>query len=407
MSKSLAQLRQSLRHFSAVLLALVMGVSTVALAQVNAVYIENNIGQVPDKNTIIGLSNDGTGKLTPIPGGQVLTNGTGVFSSPAVNGPSFQSDQQVVVNGAGTLLFAVNGGSNTISVFSIASTGVLTLLTTTPAPSNGSEPVSLGLDENSPVGPYVVVVNQADDPNQPGQTPNVTAFRVDEATGTLTPVGNSTLDYPDGSLPAQALISPSGRFAFVVQFQGGGNFCSYAIGAVGKLILNNCFGPSVGTSFLGAALHPKKRAAYVGMPTPGFISVFNYNPGGGLSFAKLVGNNGSLISFMTTNKLGTRLYTSETGSNTVTVYDISGAKFNDPSQLQFFSLTGGEAAANIKLDPTEKFLYVLGLNASGTTGNFLHVLNVATDGSLTETQPALKLPIHAGEIPMGLAVVKR
>jgi DNA-binding beta-propeller fold protein YncE len=143
------------------------------------------------------------------------------------------------------------------------------------------------------------------------------------------------------------------------------------------------------------------------MPTTGFFSVFDYNPGGGLSFTRLVGNNGSGLSFMTTNKLGTRLYTSESGSNTVSVYDISAAKFNNPALLQFFSLTGGEAAANVKLDPTEKFLYVLGLNASGTTGNFLHVLNVATDGTLTETQSALKLPIHAGEIPMGLAVVKR
>jgi 6-phosphogluconolactonase (cycloisomerase 2 family) len=388
------------------LLAFVLIVAPVALAQVNAVYIENNIGQVPNKNAIMGLSNDGTGVLTPLPGGQVLTNGTGVFNAIPVNGPSFLSDQQVVTNAAGTLLFAVNGGSNTISVFSIATTGVLTLLSTTPAPSNGSEPVSLGLDENSPVGPYLAVVNQADDPNQPGQTPNITAFRVDESLGTLTPVGNSTVTLADGSLPGQALINASGRLVFIDQYQAGGSFCSYAIGSVGRLIPNNCFGPSVGTSFSGAALHPKKRAAYVGIADAGFFSVFNYNPGGGLSLAKLAGNNGSHLGSMTTNKLGTRLYTSERDSNTVTVYDISAAKFNNPAQLQFFSLTGGEAPANIKLDPTEKFLYVLGLNASGTTGNFLHVLNVAADGTLTETQPALKLPIHAGEIPMGLAVVQ-
>jgi 6-phosphogluconolactonase (cycloisomerase 2 family) len=406
MSKSLPRRKQWLQYSGFLVVFMLVG-SAVAFAQVNAVYIENNIGQIANRNAILGLSNDGTGNLTPLPGGQVLSNGTGVFSATAVNGPSFQSDQQVVVNAAGTLLFAVNGGSNTISVFSIASTGVLTLLSTTPFPSNGSEPVSLGLDENSPVGPYMVVVNQAGDPAQPGQTPNITAFRVDETAGTLTPVGSSTVTFPDGSLPGQVLISPSGRFAFVVQFQGGGDFCSYAIGGVGKLILNNCFGPSVGTSFLGAVLHPKKRAAYVGMPGEGFFSVFNYNPGGGLSFARLVGNNGSNIGFMTTNKLGTRLYTSERDSNTVSVYDISAANFNSPLQLQFFSLTRGEAAANIKLDPTEKFLYVLGLNASGTTGNFLHVLNVAADGTLSETQPALKLPIHAGEIPMGLAVVQR
>ena len=69
----------------------------------------------------------------------------------------------------------------------------------------------------------------------------------------------------------------------------------------------------------------------------------------------------------------------------------------------------GIKVTNIKLDPTEQFLYVLGSQPSSTTpGNFLHVLNVSSvDGTLTETQTPIKLAVHTGEVPEGLAVVMK
>jgi 6-phosphogluconolactonase (cycloisomerase 2 family) len=408
MSTFFARRWQWSRHHQGILLSLVLVCTTAAVAQVNAVYIENNVGQLPNKNSIIALKNDGTGKLSPITSGSFLTNGTGVFATPKVGSPSLQADNEVVVNAAGTLLLAVNGGSNTISVFGIANNGVLTLLSTTPFPSLGSDPVSIGLDENSPAGPYVLVVNQAADPAQPGQTPNIVGFFLDETTGTLTPA-NSSISYPDGSLPAQALASPSGKFEYVVQFMGGGSLCSFSVGAGGLLNANNCFLPNLDPVFLGAAVHPKQRVVYVGQPAASVISVFTYNNAGNLAFQRVFANTGSLICWLTTNKAGTRLYTVESGAtgagSPLTVYDISGANFVAPVQLQHFTMTNlGDNATNLKLDPTEKFLYVLSVNESNTAGNFVHVLNVATDGTLTETLTPLKLPIHAGEIPQGLAV---
>ena len=255
MSTSLASRWQWSRHRRGVLVTLFLVLATIASAQVNALYIENNVGQAPNKNSILALKNDGTGNLTPIAPGQFLTNGTGVFVTPKVGSPSLQADGEVVVNAAGTLLLAVNGGSNTISVFGISNTGVLTLMSTTPFPSLGSDPVSIGLDETSPAGPYVTVVNQAADPAQPNQTPNIVGFFLDETTGTLTSA-NTSVTYPMGSLPSQALASPSGKFEFIVQFMGGGSFCSFSVGAAGLLVANNCFLPNVGPAFLGAAVHP-------------------------------------------------------------------------------------------------------------------------------------------------------
>lgn len=407
MSTSFASRWQWLRQGSGVV-ALVLAFSAAALAQVNAVYIENNVGQLPNKNSIIALKNDGTGKLTPIGHGTFMTSGTGVFATPKVDSPSLQADGEVVTNAAGTLLLAVNGGSNTISVFGLGNDGTPTLMSTTPYDSMGSDPVSIGLSETSPAGPYVTVVNQAADPAQPGMTPNVVGFFLDETTGILTPA-NTTITYPVASIPAQALPSPSGKFVFIVQFMGGGSFCSDSIGAGGLLVPNNCFLPNLDPVFLGSAAHPKQRALYVGQPGASAISVFTYSTAGVIAFQKTVSNPGSLVCWMTTNKAGTRLYTVESGTtgagSTVTVYDISGANFLSPVQLQHFTMINKtDNATNVHLDPTEKFLYVLSVNESGSAANYIHVMNVASDGTLTETLQPLKLPIHSGEIPQGLAV---
>ena len=392
--------------WAGVSLLLIAIFTTAASAQVNAVYIESNIGQIANHNSIYAFSNDGTGKLTAIKGSPFLTNGTGVFSSNPVGAPGFQADQEIVVNQPGNLLFAVNGNSNTISAFQINANGSLTLTNT--VASNGQDPVSLGLDESSPAGPQMTVVNQASDPNQTGGIPNITSFLVDDTTGNLTPVANSTVDYPAGSLPADAVVSPSGKFAFVVQFMGGGALTSYNVGAGALLTLNNSQIPARGPVFLGAAVHPKQRTIYVGMPAVNQFGVYTYNTAGLLALAKVIVNPGVLICWMSTNPAGTRLYTVESGSSTVTVYDISGPNFLKPLQLQHFTLLTGGNPTNLKLDPTGAFLYVLGLNETGTTGNFLHVLNVSSvDGTLTETLSPLKIPIHAGEIPQGLAVVMK
>jgi 6-phosphogluconolactonase (cycloisomerase 2 family) len=387
-------------------LTLIAMFADAAIAQVNAVYVESNIGQIANHNSVYAFSNDGTGKLTPIKGSPFLTNGTGVFSSIPVNAPGFQADQEIVVNQTGNLLFAVNGNSNTITAFEINGNGSLTLTNT--IASNGQDPVSLGLDDNSPAGPQMTVVNQASDPNQTGGIPNITSFLVDETTGNLTPVTNSTVNYPTGSLPAQAVVSPSGKFVFVVQFMDGGALTSYDVGAGGLFLLDNSQLPSRGPVFLGAAVHPKQRVVYVGMPAVNMFGVYTYNTAGFLALGKVIVNPGTLVCWMTTNPAGTRLYTVESTSNTVTVYDISGGNFIKPVQLQHVTLMTGGNPTNVKLDPTGAFLYVLGLNETGTTGNFLHVLNVSSaDGTLTETLPPLKIPIHAGEIPQGLAVVMK
>lgn len=378
--------------------------ATGAIAQVNAVYVESNVGQVQNKNSVYAYSNDGTGVLTPITGSPFKTAGSGVYEMNSVFSPGFQADQEIVINSAGTFLFAVNGDSDTITTFAINSNGALKRLAT--APSNGQDPVSIGLDETSPDGPLMIVANQADDPMQTGGVPNVTNFTVDLATGLLTPVPNSTISYTSG-LPTQALISPSGNFAFVLDES---TLYSYSVGTDGLLSFNNSEVPVRGPIFLGATAHPKQRAIYVGLPAVNQMAVYTYNTAGDLALGKVIVNQGSLICWLTTDPAGNFLYTVETGTRTLTVYDISGSNFLKPVQVQHITLKAGtDTPANLKLDPTGQFLYVLGLQPNGQTpGNFLHVLNVSSvDGTLNETLNPIKIPVHAGEVPMGLAVVMK
>src|SRR5215469_1309405 len=103
-------------------LCLILILTGVALAQVNAVYVESNVGQVKNKNSIYAYSNDGTGVLTPITGSPYLTRGSRVFEQNSVFSPGFLADQEIVINSARTL-FAVNGDADTITSFAINSDG--------------------------------------------------------------------------------------------------------------------------------------------------------------------------------------------------------------------------------------------------------------------------------------------
>lgn len=391
--------RQSVAFF---LMGLILTATAFAQTGPNVVYVESNVGKTTNKNSVYAFSNT-AGVLKQLKGSPYLTQGTGVFSSTPSMAPGFMADQEIVVNKAGTLLFAVNGHSNTITTFNINSDGTLTMASS--AGSNGQDPVSIGLAETSPAGEQITVVNQNADPGQTGGTPNLTSFDVSSA-GVLTMVSNSTVGYPAGSEPSQALVSPSAKFVFATQFMGGGALTSYDIGAGGLLVPNNSLIPSKGTNFLGAVANAKQRAIYVGLPDVNMVGAYTYSTAGVIAFAKLTVNPGLQVGWLATDTKGTVLYTAEPTSNSVTVYMINGANFNKPKQLQHLVLKAGGQATSLRLDPTGAFLYVLGLNnPPGGVGNFLHVLNVSsTDGSVTETISPTSIPVASGEIPQGLAV---
>jgi hypothetical protein len=127
-----------------------------------------------------------------------------------------------------------------------------------------------------------------------------------------------------------------------------------------------------------------------------------------LRFLRTVPNSGHGLCWVTLNAGATRLYTSNTGDPSESVYDIS----RDPSQpieIQRVMLRGQGGGFQFALDSTGRFLHVVTQQSSATqdvTANALHVLRVAADGTLTEvpSSPTL-LPVPNLTRPQGVAAL--
>jgi len=312
-------------------------------------------------------------------------------------------DAEVIANPEGTLLFAVNGNSNNVSVFDINSDGSLTPVTGSPFASGGQEPISMAFDENgvSPNVSLMVVVNKATDPNQSGGVPSYTTFKVSTA-GKMVMNPGSTWPLPVGSSPGQAIMQPNQRKFFGVEFLNN-TLSSYRLTQLGIISQISQSTPPVNApQTLGAVLHPTRSILYVGLPNQPAIAVYTYDAGGNLTYVQAAPNNGQAVCWLAVNTAGTRLYSAETDSGTITVYDLTTPKF--PVRLQHFSMSktnGAPLPTNVALDPSQQFLYVVGRNAE------LHVLNIGSDGTLSETISPTTLPVPPQTVPLGLAVLTK
>lgn len=382
--------------------------AATGFAQQNLLYINANVGLCPTctagHNQMLIFSVSSTGTLTKI-AGKYPTGGTGVYHQPPGN--EIEADQQVIINKAGTLLFAVNGNSNTVAVFNINADGTLTAIPGSPFPSNGPQPASLGLLEDVKIGggnSIMVVANKDNDPLQPPTMPNFSTFTV-SPTGTMTLNASGTVVLPTGSSPSQALINQKGDLLFGMEFIGNGtqgSLTSYRISKTGTLTpVTTVLTPNNGKFFLGEVQHPVNSVLYTGLPDQSLVGVYTFGAvSGNLIFDQTQPTVGQLPCWLVINKAGTRLYVAETGSSSVTVYDTTNS--TAPVQLQHFVVKGGGSfgPTNLVLDPTEQFLFVL-------SGSTLHELTVASDGTLTETHNPRVLPVPTGTIPTGMATLMK
>jgi 6-phosphogluconolactonase (cycloisomerase 2 family) len=373
----------------------------------NVVYVESND---PDGNAIFAFSRADDGSLTPLPGSPFSTGGLGVTPTFAL-GP-FDADQEVILNPQGTLLFAVNGGSDTIAVFNVNRDGSLTPVEGSPFPSGGSNPASLGL-----AGDVLCVVNQDQDPGHPGQSlPNYTTLRVSPG-GRLTPILRAAFSLDLGSSPTQALPSPDGEIVFGCDFLGG-TLRSFKLRDDGRLTPRaaqglplDLFTPSGAPALpLGLAVHPTEPLLYVGLVTIGHIAVYHHTHSGRLNFLQAVPDTGHGVCWLTINKNATRLYASNTGDPSVGVFDI-GTDPRTPTQIQNVLLhnAGGGGGFEFRLDSTNQWLHVVTQQSSTTaTGvaNALHTFRVARDGTLTEVPSSpVVLPVPNLVRPQGVAAL--
>ena len=374
--------------------------ATPAFAQKNLVYINGNIA-VSGQNAVIVLVNDGTGHMTPLAGSPFLTGGTGVGIPPAGDA-DWDSDGEVAINAAGTLLYAVNGDSNNIAAFKLNSDGSLTTITGSPFASGGPQPASIAYKDNA-LGngsSEMVVVNKDSDPLQTPTAPNYTTFTVG-AGGVPTLNAGSTFTLPVGASPAMALIRRGATTGFFgIEFMAG-TVSSYKLTRAGIMSVTNSVAmPGPTPVGVGAVLHPTIKGIYLTLPADHQVEVYGYDATGKIGAVGSAQNQGLAVCWDAINAAGTRLYTSETASGTISTYDLTNTK--KPVQLQHMAVSGtGALPDHMKVDPTGQFLYVL--DRLGV----LHVLNIAADGTVSENLTPYNLGLPAGTVPLGIQVLMK
>ena len=412
---------------------LVLGLSACTIAmptsQLHAsdtstyVYVESNL-KGPNANSIYGFAQQGNGQLKPIAGSPFATGGAGVQYSGYNIGP-YDSDQEIITNPQHTLLFAVNSGSDTIAVMHIGENGSLTPVEGSPFPSGGSDPVSLALDGN-----ILFIANQSGDFARPSTTlPNYTTMRVQQD-GTLVPVfgqGNDTtndtarafqqtVSVAAGSSPSQVLPVPDRKLMFTADFIGGllGSFRYDDQGGMHQLpaiaLPASEFNSDNTTPRLplGMWVNPAAPILYVGYVTANKIGVYRYGQAGALEFLRTMPNAGKGICWIRSNHNGSRLYTTDTATNQISVYDSSDPEY--PVEIQTLTLQGAGQAFQLSLSPDGRSLYALSQRSAAALpvgeGNELHTLQVKTDGTVVEEAGPISLPGTNLARPQGVAVIE-
>lgn len=375
------------------------------------VYIETNVAR-PNANSVLALRYR-AGSFRPLVIAEYPTGGAG--SADLSNSGVLDADQQVTVNKARTLLFAVNQGSDTIAAFHISADGSLSAVRGSPFPSGGTAPASLGIS-----GDILVVANKAQDGvrDLTRVQANYTTFRVADD-GALHPTGSSFV-LPPRSSPIQVYVAPGGRLVFSTEETG--LVRAFRLTATGALVQAPGSPESLPNSLFAAHKRPNPvwpaglsadsdaHVLYSGVPNYGSIVAYDYDASGRLTLdGGEADPNAFLPCWSVVSSDNRRLYFANAGTDNISVWDIA-TDPRHPRLLQTVPLPGGGNPWNLRLDPTGKYLYIITPRQVGTVpagdGQLLHSLRVEPDGRLKELPDSpVPLPVALNTNPFGLAVV--
>jgi len=329
-----------------------------------AVYVLTN--QVNNAVAVFRRSAHGT--LTPA--GEFPTGGAGdpvpQGTDPATD--PLASQGALILDQGNQFLFAVNAGSNQISVLGIGRDG---LAVVDVVDSGGIRPISLALHEN-----LLYVLNE-------GGTPNITGFTVGDD-GTLTPLAGSTqpLIGDTAADPAQIGFSRDGTLLVVTE-KAGNRIDAYTIDENGlpSAPIDNA---SNGMTPFGFAFNNSGflvvSEAFGGAPNQSAASSYSASEDGVLSvISGSVANSQSASCWVVTTNNGKSALVSNTASGTISSYDVGAGDGMLALVNSIAADTGaGSAPIDMALNNSSHFLFVL-LGGSQSVASF----RVENDGSLT------------------------
>jgi 6-phosphogluconolactonase len=344
----------------------VTAAANVAGADVGAVYTLTNSTA---GNAVAVFKRAADGTLSP--NGQVATNGVG-------SGGGLGSQGALVLSKNGRWMFAVNAGSNEISVFSVKPEG---LSLASKAGSGGALPISLTVHDD-----LLYVLNG-------GGNGNITGFYIND-NGSLQPIAGSTRPLSGNAAgPAQ------------IEFDRDGDFLVVTEKATNKIDLypvedGVAQGPqvrdSVGMTPFGFAIDKRNHLivseAFGGQANRSALSSYNIQEYSNAlqTVSPSVADNQSAACWVVTTQNGRYAYTTNTGSGTISGYSIG--RDGRLALLNADGITGvtGGGPTDMALSNNSKFLYAV----TPRTG-IIAAFSVGANGGLTAISGANGIPASA------------
>lgn len=340
-----------------------------------AVYVLTN--QVSNAVAVFDRAPNGT--LTPA--GMFSTGGAGNPVPPPGDAAAdpLASQGALVLSNNNKLLFAVNAGSNEISVLSI---GKDSLTVVDKVSSGGVRPISLTLH-----GDLLYVLNE-------GGTPNITGFTVSN-TGELTLLPGSSRPLTGGSMADPAQVSFSRDGALLIVTEKATNLIDVYVvgsdGSAGPPISN----PSSGQTPFGFAFDQHNNLivseAFGGAPNASAVSSYTAAFSGMLNVvSESVPDFQTAACWIVITDNGRYVYTSNTGSGSVSSYELSSSGVLTLLNSEAANTGAMSAPIDMALTNGSRYLYV---HAAGL--QVVQGFRVEADGSLTAIGSGGGLPLGA------------
>jgi len=300
------------------------------------------------------------GRLTAA--GTVSTGGTGT-------GASLGSQSAVAQSDDGRWLFAVNAGSNDVSVFSVSPAGLALASRTA---SGGTLPISLTVHGN-----VLYVLNA-------GGTGNISGFAVGTS-GALTAIAGATLPLSGSNVgPAQVSFSPDGR-RLVVTEKNTNQLDLYAVDASGVATGPTTTASAGGTPF--GFSFGLRNELFVS-EAAGSASSYELDATDGLSLVSgaVLTHQGAPCWAVVTND--GRIGFTGNGAGSVSAFTIG-----PDGAISLVDANGGTALIgaginDIALSHNSRYLYVLQTGGAQA----IHAFRVQADGHLTPLGAIAGLP---------------
>ena len=332
------------------------GGSASAKGESRAVYTLTNAAA---GNAVVVFNRASDGTLTP--SGTVPTGGLGT-------GAGLGSQGALVLSNNGRWLFAVNAGSNDVSVLN---TSGHNLALVDRVPSGGVRPISLTVN-----GDVLYVLN-AGTPN------NITGFKIGHQ-GTLNQIPGSTRPLSAADVgPAQVEFSDNGRLLVVTE-KGTNKIDTYTVSrsglATGPNVQNSAGMTPFGFEFDKRG-HLIVSEAFGGAANASAASSYSLNNAGVLTtISASAPTHQTAACWVAISKDGKYAYTTNAGSGSVTGYRVGhdgSLTLLDPNGVTAL-IGAGSSPIDATVSNDGRFLYVLTAGSHEIAG-----FEIEQDGSLT------------------------